>query len=119
MRKIERCILKGRLAEYLEEVLADEEYYNTIEKCQNEVERVEGFLSAHNASEWLRGLSIGVEYSTWNICVKVFTILGWKFDPLFSLGRVRVQHGNFSFGVDSYEIDNIYWQLLGEIIAEV
>ena len=110
--------MKKELKKYLADVLADEEYCDTFEKCQAEVRRVEGSLSAHNASEWLRGLPIGVEYSTWNICVKIFNILGWKFDPLFSLGRVRVQKGNFKFGVDSYDIDCLYWEILGEIIAE-
>lgn len=118
MTREERARLKEGLELYLDDVIADEEYYNTYEKCQKEVKRVEGRLTANNADEWLRGLPIGVEYNTWNICVRVFTILGWKYDPLFSLGRVRVQKGNFKFGVDSSYIDSLYWQILGEIIAE-
>ena len=118
MKKIERLLLKKKLKYYLAEVLAGEETYDSFEKCQREVVRVEGTLTAHNASEWLRGLPIGVDYSTWNICVKMFNILGWKFDPLFSLGRVSVEHGNLKFGVDTFDMDCLYWQILGEIIAE-
>ena len=118
MTREERAKVKEGLKLYLDDVIAGEEYYNTYEKCQKEVKRVEGSLSAYSADVWLRGLPIGVEHSTWNICAWVFKILGWKYDPLFSLGRVRVQKGNFKFGVDSYEIDSLYWRLLGEIIAE-
>lgn len=120
----EKEILKKKLREYLLSVLAEEECYNTLEKCREEVRRTQGYLLARGrqlascASEWLRGLPIGVEYMTWNICVMIFKILGWKYDPLFSLGGITVEANGKRKKVDSYDIDTIYWRLLGEIIAE-
>lgn len=120
----EKKILKTKLREYLMSVLAEEEYYNTLEKCREEVRRTQGYLLARGktlascASEWLRGLPIGVEFMTWNICVKIFNILGWKYDPLFSLGEVIVEANGKRKKFDTYDLDCLYWRLLGEIIAE-
>lgn len=116
----EKEILKAKLREYLLSVLAEEEFYNTIEKCREEVRRTQGYLLARGrqlpfcCSEWLRGLSIGVEYMTWNICKMFFDWLGFKYDPDFSLGEVVASGRKF----DTLDLDNLYWKLLGEIIAE-
>ncbi len=116
----EKEILKTKLREYLLSVLEEEEYYNTLDKCREEVRRTQDYLLARGrqlascASEWLRGLSIGVEYMTWNICKMFFDWLGWSYDPDFSLGKVVAGGRKF----DTYDLDCLYWQLLGEIIAE-
>ena len=120
----EKKILKTKLREYLLSVLVEEEYYNTLEKCREEVRRTQDYLLARGrqlafcCSEWLRGLSIGVEYMTWNICVMIFKILGWKYDPLFSLGGITVEANGKRKKFDTYDLDCLYWRLLGEIIAE-
>lgn len=116
----EKEILKNNLRHYLLSVLAEEEYYNTLDKCREEVRRTQDYLLARGrtlascASEWLRGLPIGVEFATWKICVKMFKILGWKYDPNFSLGKVVAGGRKF----DTYDLDCLYWRLLGEIVAE-
>lgn len=116
----EKEILKTKLREYLLSVLAEEEYYNTLDKCREEVIRTQGYLLARGrqlpfcASEWLRGLPIGVEFMTWNICKMFFDWLGWSYDPDFSLGEV-VADGR---KMDTYDLDCLYWRFLGEIIAE-
>lgn len=116
----EKEILKKNLRQYLLSVLAEEEYYNTLEKCREEVRRTQDYLLARGrqlafcSSEWLRGLPIGVEFMTWNICKMFFDWLGWSYDPDFSLGEVVADGRKF----DTYDLDCLYWQLLGEIIAE-
>ena len=120
----EKEILKDNLRQYLLSVLAEEEDYNTLEKCREEVRRTQDYLLARGrqlafcASEWLRGLPIGVEFSTWKICVKIFNILGWKYDPLFSLGGVTVEANGKRKKFDTYDLDCLYGRLVGEIIAE-
>ena len=120
----EKEILKNNLRQYLLSVLVEEEYYNTLEKCREEVRRTQDYLLARGrtlascASEWLRGLPIGVEFATWKICVKMFKILGWKYDPLFSLGGITVEDNGKRKKFDTYDLDCLYWRLLGEIIAE-
>lgn len=120
----EKEILKTKLREYLLSVLEEEEYYNTLEKCREEVRRTQGYLRAEGrtkafcCSEWLRGLPIGVEFMSWNICVKIFNILGWKYDPLFSLGGITVEANGKRKKFDTYDLDCLYWNTLGEIIAE-
>lgn len=116
----EKEVLKAKLREYLLSVLAEEEYYNTLEKCREEVRRTQGYLLARGrqlascASEWLRGLPIGVEFMTWNICKMFFDWLGWSYDDNFSLGKLFVGGRKF----DTYDLDCLYWRFLGEIIAE-
>lgn len=116
----EKEILKTKLREYLLSVLEEEEYYNTLEKCREEVRRTQDYLLARGrqlafcCSEWLRGLPIGVEYMTWNICKMFFDWLGWSYDDNFSLGELYVGGRKF----DTYDLDCLYWRLLGEIIAE-
>lgn len=116
----EKEMLKAKLREYLLSVLAEEEYYNTLDKCREEVRRTQGYLLARGrqlpfcCSEWLRGLPIGVEFMTWNICKLIFDLLGWSYDENFSLGVLYVGGRKF----DTLDLDNLYWKLLGEIIAE-
>lgn len=113
-------LLRSRLREYLLSVLKEEEYYNTLEKCREEVRRTQGYLLARGrhlsscCSEWLRGLPIGVEFMTYNICVMMFGWLGFVYDGNFSLGTVEAGGRRF----DTYDLDSLYWRLLGEIIAE-
>lgn len=120
LTKHEKEILKKNLRQYLLSVLAEEEYYNTIEKCREEVRRTQDYLLARGrqlafcCSEWLRGLPIGVEFMTWNICKMFFDWLGFEYDLHFSLGEVEAGGRKF----DTYDLDCLYWRLLGEIIAE-
>ena len=112
-------IVKQKLTDYLFKVLRDEETYNSFEKCRAEVYRVKGKLGVAEADDWLRGLPIGVEYSTWAICVKMFKLLGWKFDPLFRFGKVDVWADDGQKSVEDTEVlDTQYWRMLAEIIVE-
>ena len=112
--------MKAELKKYLLEVLADEEYYNTLETCKAEALRVGGWNPkfknrlAFCCSDWLRGLPIGVEFATYKICTMIFDWLGWSYDNFFSLGEFYVGDRK----MDTYDIDNFYWNTLGEIIAE-
>ena len=124
MTNKEKKELKDGLREYLLSVLADEEYYNTLKHCKAEALRVNSWEFNHGCSlkrccsDWLRGLPIGVEFGTWRICVKIFHILGWKYDPLFSLGKMTVEVNGKKRKYDTFDLDTIYWDTLGEIIAE-
>ena len=124
MTEKEKRIFKKELRKYLLSVLAEEEYYTDLATCRAEAIRVGGWNPkfrnrvASCCSDWLRGLPIGVEFATWKICVKICEILGWKYDPLFSLGSMKIKAGGRVRTYDTFDLDTIYWDTLGEIIAE-
>ena len=124
MNKAEKMLVKKELKKYLLSVIAEEEYYNTIAECKKEVLSVQnynimrGYSFAFCCSDWLRGLPIGVEFATYKICVMICKILGWKYDPLFNLGEMTVEVNGKRRKYDTFDLDTIYWDTLGEIIAE-
>lgn len=124
MTNKEKKELKKGLREYLLSVLSEEEYYTDLATCRAEAIRVGGWNPkfknrvAFCCSDWLRGLPIGVEFGTWKICVKICEILGWKYDPLFSLGNMTVEVNGRRRTYDTFDLDTIYWDTLGEIIGE-
>ena len=120
MTEKEKKIVKKELKKYLLSVLAEEEYYNTLKHCKAEALRVNswefkrGLSLRRCCADWLRGLPIGVEFATYKICTMIFDWLGWSYDNFFSLGEFYVGDRK----MDTYDIDNFYWNTLGEIIAE-
>lgn len=109
-QKNRRKIYVG-LKKYLNEVLQDEEYTNTMEKLKIDAIRVEcyqasPFLSARKCSKYLRGLPISTEYVTYNIVGML-------------LSMVNINREDFNNGLyveDAFDLDNFYWDCLGYII---
>lgn len=104
-------ILREKLREYLLEVLKEEEYFKTLKDCYDEVIRIKNVnepVTIHTCSEWLRGLPIGTEYTTYNICCMLFA---W-------LGKNERELDNLEAGYEESmtDLDNFYWNMLGEII---
>ena len=101
------------LKEYLlTDVLPEEEYLNTLEKCRKDAERVEvygarRFLTASLVAEWLRGLPLGTEYMTFDICKMILSAVE-KDSSVEDFGKVYVE--------TMVDIDNYYWNTLAEII---
>ena len=75
-----REILKKAIHKYLMEVLKEEEYLNTLEKCYADAYRVkvQGVkkLTPSLVKAWLQGLPLCTEYRTWSILVMMFKWLG-------------------------------------------
>ena len=116
LTKKNQFILFLKLTEYLKEILADEEYYNTFDGLYKEAERVKvygniKYLTPALIAEWLRGLPIGTEFVTYKICVMV---LDWLH--LDSTQADKLGDGNCPYAESQTDIDNFYWATLGEII---
>ena len=105
-RKIETSLKK-----YLKEVLSEEETITDFKKAYEEASRVElygnrHFLTEELVSDWLRGLSIGIEYMTYNIvCMLLKVITG-------SENYLQLEN----YLEDEYDLDCYYWEALGRII---
>ena len=104
-------ILNEKLKVYLLDVLKEEEYYNTLKDCYDEVLRIKNVndpMSSKLCSEWLRGLPIGTEYMTYKICCMLFA----------RLGKDERELDNLEAGYEESmtDLDNFYWKTLGEII---
>lgn len=100
---------------YLLEVLQEEEYLNTLDKCREEAEeasRVERYgrraLTPALVSDWLRGLPIGCAYMTYGICVMLLKSVGMNEEDINKFDGVWVE--------DTVDIDDFYWNTLGRII---
>ena len=99
------------LKKYLNEILQDEEYINTMEKLKADVIRVKCYpvsprLTNKKCSEYLRGLPISTEYVTYNIV-----------DMLLSMVSLNIEDFNNGLYVeDAFDLDNFYWDCLGYII---
>ena len=117
MRKKHVLTVKNRrkiytgLKKYLNEVLQEEEYTNTMEKLKADAIRVEcypasPYLTSKKCSNYLKGLPINTEYVTYNIV-----------DMLLSMVNInRVDFDNDLYIEDSYDLDAFYWDCLGSII---
>lgn len=98
-------VLRKNLRQYLTDVLQEEEYTNTFLKAfdKSKVVLYQGQqITPKTIEKWLRGLSIGVEYITFEIKKMLLDFLGLP--------------ENQDTKEDDYTIDCYYWQTLGEII---
>ena len=103
--------LYTELKKYLNEVLLDEEYTDTMEKLKADAVRVECYpaspvLTSKKCSEYFRGLPVSIEYLTYNIVNML-------------LSMVNINRTDFDNGLyveDDYDLDNFYWDCLGCIV---
>lgn len=111
-------ILYKKLRAYLEEILEDEEYYDTFEDLYQEAKRVKVYghirqLTPALISEWLRGLAIGAEFVTYNICLMFLEWLNLDKNYADKLGDAD------SIYLESQsDLDDFYWNTLGRIIYD-
>ena len=118
MTKKNQVILYKKLTDYLKEVLNEEENYSTFEDLYQEAERVEvygniRYLTPSLIAEWLRGLPVGTEYATYDICVMILDFLNLDKSYAGKLGD------DDSIYVESQtDIDSYYWTVLGDIIYQ-
>lgn len=105
--------IKNFLTAYIKEVLQEEEYLNTFEKCRLEAERVECFKGEHltekHVENWLRGLPLGTAYITYNICKMLLRVLAISEDDFFDRNIYKEK---------SYDLDCFYWKTLAKIIMK-
>ena len=118
LTKKNRVILYKKLAEYLKEVLDEEENYSTFEDLYQEAKRVKvygniRYLTSSLITEWLRGLPIGTAYTTYDICVMIMGFLDLDESYAEKLGD------DDSIYIESQtDIDSYYWAALGDIIYQ-
>lgn len=118
LTKKNKVTLYKKLTDYLKEVLDGEENYSTFEDLYQEAERVEvygniRYLTPSLITEWLRGLPVGTEYVTYDICVMVLRFLNLDESYAGKLGDED------SVYVESQtDIDDYYWETLGDIIYQ-
>ena len=118
LTKKNKAILYKKLTDYLKEVLGSEEYYSTFEDLYQEAERVKSYgniryITPSLITEWLRGLPVGTEYVTYDICVMVLRFLNLDESCVGKLGDED------SVYVESQtDIDDYYWETLGNIIYQ-
>ena len=111
-------ILYTKLADYLKEILDDEENFSTFEDLYKEAERVKVFgnikyLTPALITEWLTGLPIGTAYITYDICIMILGFLNLDKNYAEKLGD------DDSIYVESQtDIDSYYWETLGDIIYQ-
>ena len=111
LTKKNRRKLYAGLKKYLNEVLRDEEYTDTMEKLKLDAVRVEcypasPFLSVRKCSEYLRGLPINTEYLTHKIVNLLLSMVNIS----------RVDFDNGFYIEDIYDLDKFYWDCLGSIV---
>ena len=111
-------ILYTKLADYLKEILDDEENFSTFEDLYREAERVKVFgnikyLTPALITEWLTGLPIGTAYITYDICIMILGFLNLDKNYAEKLGD------DDSIYVESQtDMDSYYWETLGDIIYQ-
>ena len=116
LTKKNKVILYKKLTDYLKEVLSEEENYSTFEDLYQEAKRVKSYgnkryITPSLITQWLQGLPIGTEYVTYGICVMIMGFLDLDKSYAGKLGD------DDSIYVESQtDIDNYYWDTLGEII---
>ena len=118
LTKKNKAILYKKLTDYLKEVLDGEENYSTFEDLYQEAKRVKvygniRYLTPSLITEWLRGLPVGTEYATYDICVMILRFL--NLDESYA-GKLGYED---SIYVESQtDIDSYYWETLGNIIYQ-
>lgn len=110
-----RIIMERKLEKYLEEVLKEEEHINSFEKAFHDAERVEVYgnrktLTPALVSDWLRGLPIGIEYVTYNVCVMLLSFIGKEESEVRKPETVYYDYDCAG------DLDDFYWKTLGRII---
>lgn len=110
LTKTNRIKLYRFLENYLAEVLQEEEYINSFEKAYQDAKRVELYgarktMLPSYISDWLRGLPLSTEFITYKINVMLITAIKGTFSD-----------SDLSFYYDVDELDNFYWETLGQII---
>lgn len=111
-----QALLYKKLKTYLEEVLEDEEYFNSFEDLYQEAYRVEccGYIKTLTPvliTEWLQGLPVGTEYVTYFICLMILKWLDLDKNYANKLGE------DSSIYMESQsDLDSFYWNTLGRII---
>lgn len=118
LTKKNQVILYKKLTDYLKEVLDGEEYYSTFEDLYQEAERVKvygniRYLTPLLITEWLRGLPVGTEYVTYDICVMILRFLNLDESYAGKLGDEDSVYVESQTDIDSY-----YWTALGDIIYQ-
>ena len=99
------------LKSYLMNVFSDEEYITDFKKAYKEAERVEvcgarKHLTPSLVADWLRGLPLGVSFTTYNIvCMLLEVVTGSK-----DYNKIN------EFITNDAEIDSFYWEEMGRII---
>lgn len=109
-------ILYKKLRAYLEEILEDEEYFNSFEDLYQDAYRVKVYghiktLTPALITEWLTGLPIGTEYVTYRICLMILEWLGLDKNQADNLGE-----DNSIYLESQSDLDSFYWNTLGRII---
>lgn len=109
-------ILYKKLRAYLEEILEDEEYFNSFEDLYQDAYRVKVYghtktLTPALITEWLTGLPIGTEYVTYRICLMILEWLNLDKNYADKLGE-----DNSIYLESQSDLDSFYWNTLGRII---
>lgn len=113
-----QSILYKKLKAYLEEILKDEEYFNSFEDLYKDAYRVKvygrnGALTPALIADWLMGLPIGTEYVTYKICLMLLEWLNLDKNNADKLGE------DSSIYLESQsDLDSFYWNTLGRIIYD-
>ena len=113
-----QTILYKKLKDYLEEILKDEEYFNSFEYLYKDAYRVKVYgrnkaLTPSLITEWLMGLPIGTEYVTYKICHMILEWLNIDKNYADKLGE------DSSIYLESQsDLDSFYWNTLGRIIYD-
>lgn len=113
-----KFILYKKLTDYLKEVLDGEENYSTFEDLYQEAKRVKSYgniryITPSLITEWLQGLPVGTVYATYDICVMILRFLNLDESYVGKLGD------DDSIYIESQtDIDDYYWETLGDIIYQ-
>ena len=113
-----KFILYKKLTDYLKEVLDEEEDYSTFEDLYQEAKRVKSYgniryITPSLITEWLRGLPVGTVYATYDICIMILRFLDLDESYVGKLGDED------SIYIESQtDIDDYYWETLGDIIYQ-
>lgn len=113
-----KFILYKKLTDYLKEVLDGEENYSTFEDLYQEAKRVKSYgniryITPSLITEWLQGLPVGTVYATYDICVMILRFLDLDESYVGKLGD------DDSIYIESQtDIDDYYWETLGDIIYQ-
>ena len=111
-----QAVLYRKLKDYLEEILKDEEYFNSFEDLYQDAYRVKVYgrneaLTPALIAEWLMGLPIGIEYATYRICLMILVWLNLDKNCADKLGE------DSSIYLESQsDLDSFYWNTLGRIV---
>ena len=113
-----KFILYKKLTDYLKEVLDGEENYSTFEDLYQEAKRVKSYgniryITPSLITEWLQGLPVGTVYATYDICIMILRFLNLDESYVGKLGD------DDSIYIESQtDIDDYYWETLGDIIYQ-